>query len=51
MKTILDYIEKLPDRSKILGCLLLSLLLGAADYLTGDLSHSLFYFLPIAIAA
>jgi light-regulated signal transduction histidine kinase (bacteriophytochrome) len=50
MKKILEYVERLPDRSKVIGCLLLSLLLGVADYITGDLSIAVFYFLPIAIA-
>ena len=51
MKKILEYVERLPDRSKVIGCLLLSLLLGVADYITGDFSLSLFYFLPIAFAS
>ena len=50
MKKIFEYVDGLPDRSKVIGCLLLSLLLGVADYITGDFSLSLFYFLPIAIA-
>lgn len=51
MKKIFEYVEGLPDRSKVIGCLLLSLLLGVADYITGDLSIAVFYFLPIAIAS
>lgn len=51
MKKILDYVEGLPGRTKLIGCLLLSLLLGVADFITGDLSLSLFYFLPIAFAS
>ena len=51
MKKIFEYVDGLPDRSKVIGCLLLSLLLGVADYITGDLSIAVFYFLPIAIAS
>ncbi len=51
MRTVLEYIEGLPDRSKAMGCLLLCLLVGAADYSTGDYSLSLFYFVPIALAS
>ena len=51
MKSLLDYIERLPDRLKMLGCILLSQLLGLADYFTGDFSLSLFYGLPIAGAS
>ena len=51
MENILQYVEELPDRSKVIGCLQLSLLLGVADYITGDFSLSLFYFLPIAFAS
>jgi light-regulated signal transduction histidine kinase (bacteriophytochrome) len=51
MKTSVEYYEMLSDRSKVIGCLLLSLLLGYADYVTGDYSLSLFYLLPIAIAS
>ena len=47
----LDYAERLPRRSKVVGCLLLSLSLGVADYLTGDISLTLFYVLPIAFAS
>ena len=50
MRTVLENIEGLPDRSKVMGCLLLSLLVGAADYSAGDYSLSLFYFVPIALA-
>jgi light-regulated signal transduction histidine kinase (bacteriophytochrome) len=35
----------------VIGCLLLSLLLGVADYITGDFSLSLFYCFPIAVAS
>jgi light-regulated signal transduction histidine kinase (bacteriophytochrome) len=51
MKKILDYVEGLPDRSKVVCCLLLSLLLGIEDYITGDLSIAVFYLLPIAFAS
>jgi len=48
---LLEYVEGLPERSKMAGCLLLSLSLGVADYLTGDISLTLFYVVPIAFAA
>jgi light-regulated signal transduction histidine kinase (bacteriophytochrome) len=51
MKKILDYVEGLPDRSKVIGCLLLNLLLGVADYITRDFSLLMFYFLPISFAS
>lgn len=51
MKKILNYIELLPDWSKVMGCLLLSLLLGGVDYITGDLSIAVFYFFPISLAS
>jgi len=51
MKTVLTYIERLPDHSKTIGCLLICLLVGAADYSTGDFSLSLFYVVPIALAS
>lgn len=51
MKSIFEFIESLPDSLKVMGCLLLSLSLGVVDYITGDYSLSLFYFLPIAIAS
>ncbi len=50
MKKIREYIEMLPDRTKVISCLLLSLLLGVLDYITGDISIDVFYFLPIAFA-
>jgi len=51
MKKILDYVEGLPYRSKVIGCLLLNVLLGVADYITGDFSLLMFYFLPISFAS
>lgn len=51
MKTVLEYFERLPDRSIVTVSLLLCLLIGFGDYITGDLSLSLFYFLPIAISS
>jgi light-regulated signal transduction histidine kinase (bacteriophytochrome) len=51
MKAVLNYIGRLSDHSKAMGCLLLCLLVGAADYSTGDFSLSLFYFVPIALAS
>lgn len=51
MKSFIEYFDLLPDRPKVMGCLLLSLLLGTADYITGDYSLVLFYVLPIAFAA
>jgi len=51
MNTVFTYIERLPVRSKKMGCLLICLLVGAADYGTGDFSLSLFYFVPIAVAS
>src|SRR5450631_3457268 len=51
MKSLCEFIESMHDSSKVMGCLILSLLLGVVDYITGDYSLSLFYFLPIAIAS
>ncbi len=51
MKTSLEYVECLPDQPKVVACLLLSLLLGVVDYITGDYSLSLFYIFPIAFAS
>jgi light-regulated signal transduction histidine kinase (bacteriophytochrome) len=51
MGNVLDFVERLADRSKVMGCLLLTLLFGVADYITGDFSLSLFYCIPIAIAS
>jgi len=51
MKSFFEYLDNLPDRPKIMGCLLLSVVIGAADYITGDYSLSLFYLIPIGIAA
>jgi signal transduction histidine kinase len=48
---LLEYVEGLSARSKMAGCLLLSLSLGVADYLTGDVSLTMFYVLPIAFAS
>jgi signal transduction histidine kinase len=50
-KKLLEYVEGLPEQSKMAGCLLLSLSLGVADYLTGDISLTMFYVLPIAFAS
>jgi light-regulated signal transduction histidine kinase (bacteriophytochrome) len=51
MKSFIEYIECLSDQSKIAACLFFTLLLGVADYRTGDYSLSLFYLVPIACAA
>ena len=48
---LFEYVEGLPEWSKLAGCLLLSLALGVADYLTGDISLTMFYVLPIAFAS
>ena len=51
MKNLLDYLNRLPDYSKIIRCLLLTTTLGVTDYLTRDISLTLFYVLPIAFAS
>jgi len=51
MKKLHDHVEGLSERSKVVISLLLTLLLGIADYLTGDISLTLFYVLPIAFAS
>ena len=51
MKSFVEYVESLPGQSKVMSCLLLSLLLGVTDYLTGDYSLTLFYLFPIALAS
>jgi light-regulated signal transduction histidine kinase (bacteriophytochrome) len=51
MKSLLEYLDGLPAQTKLLGCLLLSLLLGVVDYITQDYSLSLFYLIPISFAS
>ncbi len=51
MKTVIEYCKSLSDRPKMAGCLLLNLLLGVADYITGDVSLTMFYLLPVAFAS
>jgi len=51
MNKTLELLEKLPDRVKVGSCLLASLILGTADYITGDFSLMMFYFVPIAFAS
>jgi light-regulated signal transduction histidine kinase (bacteriophytochrome) len=50
MNNLLNYFVSLPCWLKVMGCLLLILLFGFADYLTGHLSVTVFYFFPIAFA-
>ena len=47
----LEFFERLSDPIKVFSCLLSSLILGVADYLTGDISLMMFYFIPIAFAS
>ncbi len=51
MKIAIEFIERLPERSIVLVCLLLCFLVGSTDYITGDFSISLFYFVPIAMSS
>jgi K+-sensing histidine kinase KdpD len=50
MKSFVERFERLPVGLRIAVCLLMSLLLGAADYFTGDFSLTLLYVLPIAVS-
>ena len=51
MKRALKSIKKLPERYIVMLCLLLCVLVGISDYVTGDFSLSLFYLVPIAISS
>ncbi len=51
MNKLLNYFERLPDSTKVIGCLLFNLLLGCVDFITKDFSLRMFYLLPIAFAA
>jgi len=51
MNKLFKYFEALPDSSKVMGCLLFSLILGCVDFITRDFSLRMFYLLPIAFAA
>lgn len=51
MAGVIARVESLPDRSKTAACLVICLLLGLFDYITGDFSLYLFYFIPIAFAS
>jgi signal transduction histidine kinase len=51
MKNLLDYFNGLSDQSKMMRCLLLCITLGVTDYLTRDISLTLFYVVPIAFAS
>lgn len=48
----MEYLNSLPKRSLVTLGLILTLLLGAADYLTGpELSFSIFYLIPVCLVA
>jgi NADH:ubiquinone oxidoreductase subunit 2 (subunit N) len=51
MKNVLEFIERLSDSSIVIYCLLLCVLVGISDYVTGDFSLSLFYIVPIAMSS
>lgn len=51
MKNVLEFMKRLSDRTIVMFCLLLCILVGFLDYITGDFSLSLFYFVPIAISS
>jgi signal transduction histidine kinase len=51
-RRLMEYLGSQPKRSLVMLGLLLTVLLGAADYLTGpELSFSIFYLIPVCLVA
>jgi signal transduction histidine kinase len=51
-RRLMEYLSSLPKRSLVVLGLILTALLGAADYLTGpELSFSIFYLIPVCLVA
>jgi light-regulated signal transduction histidine kinase (bacteriophytochrome) len=50
MNKFLAYLEKQPSGVKLIVCLLLTISLGLADYITADFSLVMFYLIPIFLA-